>query len=68
VIATQLGLHTVGVDISATALDASTTYKRETGVKNVEFKVEDFFTMDGSFDLVYDYTYNRFRCSSNSPD
>lgn len=55
-IATQLGLHTIGVDISTTSLVASNAYKRETGVKNVEFKTEDFFTMDGSFDLVYDYT------------
>jgi len=57
VIATQLGLHTTGIDISTTALVASNAYKQETGVKNVEFKTADFFTMDGSFDLIYDYTF-----------
>ena len=56
VIATQLGLDTLGVDISDTALVASTALKEKTGVKNVEFKIADFFNVDGSFDLIYDYT------------
>ena len=55
-IATQLGLHTTGVDISTTALAASAALKQKTGVKNVEFKADDFFKLDGSFDLIYDYT------------
>lgn len=55
-IATQLGLYTIGVDISATALAASAALKRQAGIRNVEFRVDDFFSMDGSFDLVYDYT------------
>jgi len=55
-IATQLGLHTTGTDIAATALVASTALKEKMSVGNVEFKGDDFFGMDGSFDLVYDYT------------
>jgi len=30
--------------------------KEKTGVKNVEFKTGDFFNIDASFDLIYDYT------------
>jgi hypothetical protein len=56
VIAAQLGLHTIGVDISTTALAGSAALKVQAGVRNVEFRVDDFFGMDGSFDLVYDYT------------
>lgn len=55
-IAIQLGLHTTGVDISPTAHVASAALKEKTGAKNVEFKADDFFDIDGSFDLVYDYT------------
>ena len=54
-IASQLGLHTIGVDISTTALASSAALKRQAGVRNVEFRVDDFFCMDGSFDLVYDH-------------
>jgi len=56
-IALQLGLHTTGVDISTTALVASAALKEKTGIKNVEFKADNFFNLDGSFDLVYDYTF-----------
>jgi cyclopropane fatty-acyl-phospholipid synthase-like methyltransferase len=55
-IATQLGLHTTGVDISTTALAASTALKEKAGVENVQFKADDFFNIDESFDLIYDYT------------
>jgi len=30
--------------------------KENTGIKTVEFKTEDFFSIGGSFDLIYDYT------------
>ena len=43
---------------------ASAALKEKIGVNNVEFKTADFFDMDGSFDLIYDYTWGHFRSFS----
>ncbi|KAI0786354.1 S-adenosyl-L-methionine-dependent methyltransferase [Abortiporus biennis] len=66
-IASSLGLHTLALDISQTAVDAAATLfdqLKETLAPNVDlaFETRDFFTFalsqeEPEFDLVYDYTF-----------
>jgi len=39
--------------------------KEKEGVENAEFKTDDFFKLDDSFDLIYDYTWDQSRSFSN---
>ncbi|TFK86299.1 thiol methyltransferase 1 [Polyporus arcularius HHB13444] len=57
-IADGLGLETLGTDISPTAIEAAQEYLNATSPTSaVRYKVADFFALEGSFDLVYDYTF-----------
>ncbi|PCH41416.1 S-adenosyl-L-methionine-dependent methyltransferase [Wolfiporia cocos MD-104 SS10] len=52
VIATALGLDTLGIDISSTALEAA---------ERVSFQLKDFLALSGTgdehYELIYDYTF-----------
>jgi len=64
-IATQLGLETLGVDLSPLAVEKANadlnSHSAIVPAVNVSFKTTDFFTFslpdDELFDLVYDYTF-----------
>ncbi|KAH9894286.1 S-adenosyl-L-methionine-dependent methyltransferase [Cubamyces lactineus] len=58
-IAKSLGLETIGIDISPTAIKAANEYKRAVDPSaNVRFEETNFFAInDASFGLVYDYTF-----------
>ncbi|KAI0700653.1 thiol methyltransferase 1 [Cerioporus squamosus] len=57
-IADGLGLETLGTDISPTAVQAAQEYLNSTSpISPVRYQVADFFALEVSFDLVYDYTF-----------
>ncbi|KAI0663061.1 S-adenosyl-L-methionine-dependent methyltransferase [Cubamyces menziesii] len=58
-VARSLGLETIGIDISPTAIEAANEYKRAVDpTANVRFEETSFFALnDTSFELVYDYTF-----------
>ncbi|KAI0356619.1 S-adenosyl-L-methionine-dependent methyltransferase [Trametes cingulata] len=58
-LANSLGLETIGIDVSPTAIEAAEKYKNDVSASgNLKFQVVDFFALDGeTFDLVYDYTF-----------
>jgi len=63
-IATTLGLNTLAVDISETAIAAANSLLSKTEIRSpgsVEFALTDFFslseTQPSSFELIYDYTF-----------
>ncbi|KAI0650037.1 S-adenosyl-L-methionine-dependent methyltransferase [Trametes meyenii] len=58
-IASSLGLETIGVDISPTAVESAEQYRISIGAPdNVKFEVTDFFAPSSiTYDLIYDYTF-----------
>jgi methyl halide transferase len=63
-IASVTGYHTIGLDISQTALDKANSLVPPELSSNISFKSGDFFSLkvDERFDLIYDYTYVHTFC------
>ncbi|KAL1744169.1 S-adenosyl-L-methionine-dependent methyltransferase [Schizophyllum fasciatum] len=61
-LAATLGITTIGVDISPKAVKVAderlaVTAMTEEARRLVSFQAADFFSLDGQYDLVYDYTF-----------
>ncbi|KZT02033.1 thiol methyltransferase 1 [Laetiporus sulphureus 93-53] len=59
-IATVLGLDTTGLDISESAVQAATALAESSSIPagtKISFQINDFFTLEDQFDLIYDYTF-----------